>query len=116
MCYYVGFGVEQDPTQTLYWLRESARQGCREARIHYRRIHEALNAPCEDVVSIETEGDVMEFYLSILQGATYNQFYTTPFYELSGVAYCSGLLFPRGIRKMPYTISRFMAQRRISPN
>lgn len=82
VCYYVGLGRERDVDQVLHWLREAARQGCREARVIMQRAHEALKSPCQEVVSLETESDEMESYLSVLKAATQNRPYTTPFYEL----------------------------------
>src|SRR5436189_6364199 len=32
ICHYVGFGVERDVERVLFYVQESARLGCREAR------------------------------------------------------------------------------------
>ena len=82
VCYSVGLGVERDKDQLLYWLRESARKGCREARIIARRVHEALGASHIEVCPVEFEDEKIESYISTLEAATRRLPYTTPFHEL----------------------------------
>ncbi|MCJ1404854.1 Ankyrin repeat domain-containing protein 44, partial [Xylographa trunciseda] len=82
ICYSVGLGVERDTEQLLYWLRESARKGCREARIIARRVYDALGASYDEVCPVEFEGGKMESYLATLEAATRRAPYTTPFHEL----------------------------------
>lgn len=82
VCYSVGLGVERDIDQLLYWLREAARKGCREARIMAWRVHGALGADYDEVCPVEFESEKMESYLATLEAATRRAPYTTPFHEL----------------------------------